>query len=144
MSHNKYNVHLAGFLVTRVKEKNALKCMNKIAKGWSGVHNYNKAVNVRIWILRKPSEFDVQILKIHEQYVHCHVQNKHYDFKCSLTAVYGKNAIEERRCLWDSLGEIHQSIQGPWFITADFNAIMKYDDRIHGALVQYTEIRDLK
>lgn len=59
MFYNKYNVYLVGFFVIRVKEKNVLKCMNKIVKGWSGVYNYNKVVNVRIWILRKLFEFDV-------------------------------------------------------------------------------------
>lgn len=58
----KYNVQLAGLLETRVKERNAPKCLNKIAKGYNSVNNYNEAINGRIWIIWKPSDYDVQII----------------------------------------------------------------------------------
>lgn len=61
-----YKVYLVGLFEIRVKERNVIKCMSRIVKGWNGVYNYVEVVNGRIWFIWKVLDFDVIVLSIYE------------------------------------------------------------------------------
>lgn len=134
---------LAGVLETRVKEPNAQKCIDKIARGWQCCCNYPMAYNGRIWLLWKAAEVDVQVIRVHSQFIHCKVTGRNFDFSCALSVVYGKNSVEEREDLWTGLKEVGTGFTDPWYVCGDFNVVLTTRDRINGHIVTESECRGL-
>ncbi|KAF6139175.1 hypothetical protein GIB67_023228 [Kingdonia uniflora] len=53
--------------------------------------------------------------------------------------VYGSNSVAGRNVMWEDLYNVHKSIQKPWLIVRDFNAVFCNEDKLGGRAVQ-TEI----
>lgn len=140
--HKKSKLSVAGLLETRVKEVKANKIVPKVARGWSWVSNYQVAQNGHIWALWREELVDLQVLQIHEQFIHCKITDRRSDFDTLITFVYGKNNIEDRKSLWTALASLQSGINEPWCLYRDFNAVMDYSNRIDGSNVTNAEIKD--
>lgn len=57
--------------------------------------------------------------------------------------MYAKNRVLERVELWNELEVIGSSIQEPWILSGDFNAILSSDDRM-GTHITPSEIQDFR
>lgn len=60
----------------------------------------------------------------------------------ALTVVYGFNAIEQRRSLWEEIKCLSQGTSMPWVIGGDFNAVLTPQDRLCGNPISSAEIQD--
>ncbi|KAK4381151.1 hypothetical protein Sango_2996400 [Sesamum angolense] len=89
----------------------------KTDKDYSGPGN-------RIWIAWNDDIIDVDILNIGSQFVHCHVLKHDMHEPIFLTIVYGANEVSARRELWQGLTELAVSVNLPWLVGGDFNAVL--------------------
>ncbi|XP_059281084.1 uncharacterized protein LOC132034737 [Lycium ferocissimum] len=66
-----------------------------------GLHtNYQKGVNGRIWVLWDNACYDVQVLQVEDQLIHCLVEDVIQYYKWLVTVVYGFNTRALRKTLW--------------------------------------------
>ncbi|XP_021734452.1 uncharacterized protein LOC110701169 [Chenopodium quinoa] len=85
----------------------------------------------------------VNVLKIHEQFIHCCVLSKDLSTQIHLTVIYGLLSIHDRLPMWEEIRNI--SIQhSPWLCAGDFNSILHTSDRLHGTDVTDYETRDFQ
>lgn len=112
-------MNFAGILETRLKENKARDIVNKVAKNWWWVHNYSEDNKGRIWVVWKATEVDVQVLNIHAQFIHCRISDRQTDLSSLVTVIHGKNAIDERKVMWNDLTTIGQNITEPWALCRD-------------------------
>lgn len=60
------------------------------------MHNYNGDSNGRIWLLWK-AHLKVHILEVHEQYIHCLVEDPGVQISLYVTIVYARNKMQKKR-----------------------------------------------
>nr|XP_016449430.1 PREDICTED: uncharacterized protein LOC107774419 [Nicotiana tabacum] len=110
------NIKFAGMIETRVKEQKAKGVSHHIAPGWEILYNYNVAVNGRIWVIWDTSYYSVKLIKAEAHVIHCVVKDIRKDHEYAVSIVYGFNAVEKRKQLWENLIEIDQMTSIPWVI----------------------------
>ncbi|KAK4383216.1 hypothetical protein Sango_2797800 [Sesamum angolense] len=116
---------------TRVRVQNAVTVQNSILQNWSWFTDYN-GPGGRIWLAWLPSEVEVDILQVDNQYIHCKVTNKKEHTKCLKTMLYGEYDLIPRRSLWRCIQQLATDIcDDPWLITGDFNAVID-DSEVSG------------
>ena len=71
----------------------------------------------------KADALTVDIVSVHEQFIHCLVHSKDLQHSIACTIVYGLNTVEERKGLWTSLQGLNVQ-QLPWLIAGDFHAVL--------------------
>ena len=59
-----------------------------------------------------------------------------------VTFVYGQNTVNGRLPLWAVLIRLAETIQGPWCVMGDFNAVLRSGERIGGEDIQQNEVVD--
>ncbi|XP_021732888.1 uncharacterized protein LOC110699669 [Chenopodium quinoa] len=85
----------------------------------------------------------VNVLKIHEQFIHFSVLSKDLSTQIQLTIIYGFHSIHDRLPMWEGIRNI--SIQHfPWLCAGDFNSVLNTSDRLHGTDVTDYETRDFQ
>lgn len=90
------------------------------------------------------SNAEVEILKRHEQYIHCKIKDIDQTSQILLTLVYGLHTVTSRQPLWQELRLLAGCCQlEDWVVMGDFNDLMNVIDRENGNPVTYAEIRDL-
>jgi len=62
--------------------------------------------------------------------------------KFLITFIYGRNLEEQRGPLWEDIRNLSHSLEDPWRILGDFNAVLHQGDRIGGVVVTNGETRD--
>ncbi|XP_019265614.1 PREDICTED: uncharacterized protein LOC109243167 [Nicotiana attenuata] len=134
------HITLAGFVKTRVKQHKASVIAPKIAHNWELVHNYDQAANGRIWIMFDTNTWQVDTVVKDAQFIHCNVTSTNVN--CAMIVTYGYNSVDLRKGLWHKLKILAQSINQPWFIWGDFNAIKTTQDRISRQEVTLADIQD--
>lgn len=121
------NISLVGLLETRVKKHKASRISRAVCRNWTWAFNYDFHYNGRIWVGWNPSVWNVAILFVSSQIVHCKVQQ--INSNCSdflVSFVYGMNTTVERRDLWRQLSS--NSSHHRWCILGDFNVIKNLDE----------------
>ncbi|XP_019253965.1 PREDICTED: uncharacterized protein LOC109232665 [Nicotiana attenuata] len=108
-------------------------------KGWNYATNYQDASNGRIWFTWDSQWYNVTILSVAAQFIHCLVQDRVGIIDCAVTAIYGYNTIEQRKLLWSGLKDI---AAGDTKICGDFNAVLYTNDRLMGNPITYIEVQD--
>lgn len=108
------------------------------------LHNYNNAMNGRIWILWDDNVYKIDQLTQGSQYIHCHVTSRDKKVECYMTVVYGFNTMDLRKSLWAELRIIAGSIDKPWLIWGDFNALLHCQDRLHEHPITRAKIIDFE
>lgn len=79
-----------------------------------------------IWILWK-EEVNMELLDSHPQFIHLEVKDQ-TRWPWNVSVVYGSPSLHLRHRLWNSLSRKNISINGPWLVAGDFNAIISNDE----------------
>ncbi|XP_050207530.1 uncharacterized protein LOC126656948 [Mercurialis annua] len=90
--------------VNSVKFDKVWNCLKSKIPGWGVINNYSCSSIGRIWIIFNKSEIDVDILAVHNQFIHWRVKNDRLSFLC--TVVYGSYMAVERVNLWNTLDRV--------------------------------------
>lgn len=114
--------HIAGARAQSVCDRIGFgRCFRVEAQGFQG----------GIWVLWRPEEVKVNIIRHHEQYVTMEVrQHRHHTWL--LTVVYASPHVNLRETLWIELLSFAQQCTHPWPVTGDFNDTISLDERNHG------------
>lgn len=116
------SVSLVGLLETRVKEHKASRICRNICKNWTWAFNYDHHCNGRIWVGWNPSIWNVAILFVSSQLIHCKINQLNSTNQPFLVSfVYGLNSYIKRRDLWRDLVSLSPS--DCWCLLGDFNVI---------------------
>ncbi|XP_062114372.1 uncharacterized protein LOC133825450 [Humulus lupulus] len=132
-------IGLGDFLETKLRGNKIEDMMKIVFVSWDCFSG--PAIEGRTLLVWKVDYVYVTVLQENEQFVHCHVKimGKPQDF--CLTFVYGRNKVEERKCLWHSFSLLVFLVQ-PWLLAGDFNVVFDYDDRLGGRSVTELEMED--
>ena len=101
-------------------------------KDGNGSHNFQLSTNGRIWVAWKPGQYNVQIISMAEQYIHCKVTQVTKMKGFFITFVYGANQEGQRRDLWEALKTIAKAMQEACCILGDFNSVLHPGDKMGG------------
>ncbi|XP_021764051.1 uncharacterized protein LOC110728715 [Chenopodium quinoa] len=105
--------------------------------------NYDHSPKGRICLGWNADRVTINVLKIHEQFIHCSVSSKGLSTQIHLTVVYGLHSIHDRLPMWEGIRNI--SIQhSPWLCAGDFNSVLHTSDRLHGTNVTDYDTRDFQ
>ncbi|XP_074283135.1 uncharacterized protein LOC141607680 [Silene latifolia] len=132
-----------GLLETRVKTPSINKVQLGLGDHWQFLNNNEVREGGRIWVVWDNSMFDVIVLIKTAQVLHLSVTCVQNNFTWQCSVVYGFNKNADWKELWQSLLDIHSSIQGPWMVMGDFNNVLNMDERI-GAPVTVAEVKDFQ
>ncbi|XP_048498200.1 uncharacterized protein LOC104901151 [Beta vulgaris subsp. vulgaris] len=138
---NSHAVGLVSLLETKVKARILGMVYQRVFPGWCFTSNSSMHDGGRILLAWKATSFNVTIVKITSQLIHCLVQpiGKTTGFYCSL--VYAYNDRKGREELWKDLRSV--STSDPWLLSGDLNCVMNTDERI-GATVREVEMVDIR
>ncbi|XP_074304625.1 uncharacterized protein LOC141639376 [Silene latifolia] len=129
--HNN-GVGLFGLLETKLKPGTLLKRDTSICDGWSVSTNCSWHKGGRIWILWKPSLFDIQFLSYSAQHIHMLVSSQTDGKKFLFIMVYAFNGLYERVEIWNILKGIAGECNDPWLWLGDFNTVLSLVERLGG------------
>ncbi|XP_060178097.1 uncharacterized protein LOC132608034 [Lycium barbarum] len=110
----KNKVDLFGCFETTVNVSKAQRIIQKVARDWNYCCNYPLGLNGRVCLLWK-RHLRVQILQIHEQFIHCLVEDPAAQFSTLL---------------------VRAQIHTAWLLSGDFNNILSTDDNISQPVIQ--------
>ncbi|XP_019260386.1 PREDICTED: uncharacterized protein LOC109238392 [Nicotiana attenuata] len=130
-------------LETKIKRTKAQQASLNLCTGWSFSTNLHKHPRGRIWLLWKPHIYEVDIITVTAQIIHCQVKHGGRNEMMHITVVYGFDDQALRRNLWEEIRKLYSQVQGPWSVMGDFNCVLHKEERI-GSPVTVTEIRDFK
>ncbi|XP_074305864.1 uncharacterized protein LOC141641086 [Silene latifolia] len=130
--HNN-GVGLFGLLETKLKPGNLLKKNTSICDGWSVSTNCSWHKGGRIWVLWKPSLFDIQFLSYSAQHIHMLVHSQIDDKRFYLTFIYSYNDLNGRIELWHFLKKFSEECNAPWLWLGDFNTVLSPVERLGGS-----------
>ncbi|XP_062113344.1 uncharacterized protein LOC133824476 [Humulus lupulus] len=107
--------------------------------GWD---YYNSpATEGRILVLWRRSFVNVQVLLVHQQFVHCLVKFSGLQQDLVITFVYGFSLLAERLDMWRGLSSL-SILNLPWLVVGDFNSVFDFDDRVGGREIGANELVD--
>ncbi|TYG61962.1 hypothetical protein ES288_D07G190900v1, partial [Gossypium darwinii] len=84
-----------------------------------------------IWVLWD-DKTEVDVLRVHPQFVHVRIWDTQGQMPFLCTAVYGKPQKSMREYLWEELEIVAINVVEPWLMAGDFNAILWYNERQGG------------
>lgn len=129
------NPEIAILIETRVKENKEDVVRTKLEIRGSFIDNYNKYDNGRLWVYWNNDNVDIKVVKVTNQIIHYGFYVIKGNWKYWMTIIYALNHLERRKKLWQDVKDIHNQQQGPWFLTGDFNNVLKSQDIIGGKVV---------
>jgi len=65
-------VGLVGLLETKIKEVKVNSVAANVFPGWRWVNNFSQAFKGRIWVAWMPSCYNVKLVALSDQFIHCH------------------------------------------------------------------------
>lgn len=114
---------------TKVKQEKAVSIAQLICPGCNFIGNYEATASGRIWLLYR-GHLVVNIHEVTSQVIRCHVCCSISKEYCFVSNVYAADLYTQREKLWNSLKRVkHNMIAAPWLLMADFNVILKIEDR---------------
>lgn len=140
----KHNLDFLGVIETKLKLPMLDCLMRNYLPRWNQVNNFDIIRGGRILILWNPSKFDLNVISMSPQNVHCKIVCRETHVSFFVTVVYGLHTVVKRRGLWESLLQIGESQLEPWLILGDFNSIKAPEEKIRGAVVTAYEMKDFQ
>ncbi|MDV3166622.1 MAG: hypothetical protein Q8807_03105 ['Waltheria sp.' little leaf phytoplasma] len=135
----KLKVDVVFLLETRVKYSKMGSIVERWFKGWSYLHNYDHAVNGRIWVLWK-SSVDIRVLDMNDQCITMTLVKLGMGLVVSV--VYGSNLGSERRRLWEFLRQVYGGMDAcPWIVAGDFNVVASIEESSEHLLAEINSVR---
>ena len=138
----RHRVGLIGFLETKVQNSKIDDVMHRVCPNWTWIHNATTEERGRIILSWHPRKYRVKIIHINDQIIHGEATHLPTGRSFFISYIYGRNLVEQRLPLWESLRSISNSIDDPWCVMGDFNSILNLEDRIGGTTVTENETRD--
>ena len=136
------NLNVFALLETRVKMHNSIKIRNKFGNKLIWDDNYDHSHRGRIWLAWDPAKLGITIYSKSSQFLHGLMVDKSNGMHNWFTIVYGLHTVETRKPLWQDLMAINDTMNSPWCVMGDFNAVALVDDRLNGANVNTSETQD--
>ena len=129
------NLSLLAVLESQVCASKLDEKCDKIFGSWKWVaNNRNKGNTTRIIVGWNSNWFDVNLIDLNDQVIHCKISfpsNNKYVF-CSF--VYAANKYIDRRVLWSSLKHFKDFVcDDPWIIGGDFNVMLNLNESTVGS-----------
>ncbi|XP_062093552.1 uncharacterized protein LOC133799565 [Humulus lupulus] len=135
----KNKVGVGAILETKMKGIRVQELMTNEFRNWDF---YTSPVTEgRILIIWRKVFVKVSVLEENNQFIHCLIKMTGHKHPFSVTFVYGRNTLEERKALWQGLSQIDRPVSS-WMILGDFNAIFTAKDRSGGKPVSKMELLD--
>lgn len=117
-------------LETRVSGGNADWVIKRI--GWKYSHRVEAyGFSGGIWILWN-DKVNVRILGSDFQFVHMEFKFPDLDDWILFIGVYGSPKREVRKDLWKNLGDLARTVNCPWLLAGDFNAMLCEEEKKGG------------
>ena len=138
----KHRVGMIGFLETKVQNSNIDAVMHRVCPNWTWIHNATTEERGRIILSWHPRKYRVKVIYISDQIIHGEATHLPTGRRFFISFIYGRNLVEQRLPLWESLRTISNSINDPWCVMGDFNSILNQEDRIGGTIVTESETKD--
>ncbi|XP_062119032.1 uncharacterized protein LOC133832740 [Humulus lupulus] len=136
---SRFKVGVGGFVETKMKGLKILDFMEKKLPNWDF---YTSLVTEgRILIVWRKVFVKLTIIEDSPQFVLCLVSMVGQQHRFYVTFVYGFNAIEGRRSLWEGLLRL-SLVHEAWIILGDFNAPFSGMDRAGGNPISGVELVD--
>lgn len=82
-------VGLVGLLETKAKKKNVDKVAAHVFLGWRWINKFSQASKGRLWVAWKPSNYNVKLLDLSDQFIHCQALRMSTKEQFYITFVYG-------------------------------------------------------
>ncbi|XP_021729890.1 uncharacterized protein LOC110696864 [Chenopodium quinoa] len=138
-----HSIEVIGLLETKVKQGKFKTLQKKFRLSWSWVDNYSYSQKGRIWVRWNSDVINLDVLTVHEQFIHCAVSHRDSTAPILCTFVYGLHSIHDRKALWTGIQTLGLQ-QDPWICVGDFNSVLCSADRINGNPVSDYEVRDFQ
>ncbi|XP_062103371.1 uncharacterized protein LOC133814426 [Humulus lupulus] len=119
-----------GQVLSKVKAKNLGSLYIQHFAGWCFTTNLAYHPGGRIVLPWNPIMFDLDIERCSSQMIHYLVTPKH-GAGFEVTFVYAFNESGGREFLWQDLKDLSVTMDGPWVMLGDFNAVLFPEERIH-------------
>lgn len=111
-------------------------------KEWVFEDNFHTACNGRILLAWNPSRLVVNVSHVEPQVIQATVECLSMGNKFQLALCYGRNQLQDRRQLWDSLINSFD-LELPLLVCGDMNNVMDFDELVGGRPPIEREIREL-
>jgi len=108
----KQGVGLVVLVETKVKKENISRVANKLFMGWRWYTNMDSNHEVRIWIVWREQDYQMQVMREREWIVHYKAIYNSTQKHFSISFVYGLNSIAQRQMLWSEMKSIADIVQG--------------------------------
>ncbi|KAL0416380.1 UNVERIFIED_CONTAM: putative ribonuclease H protein [Sesamum latifolium] len=96
--------------------------------GWNWFVDPNESGN-RIWLAWDTSEVVVDILSVHEQYIHYRILSLRTRTDFLVTIAYGLNHVVSHRALWPQLVTTMEDVgEEPWLVLGHFNTVLDHSE----------------
>lgn len=137
----KNNINFFGLLETKLNSSNLELFKKNTVKDWGFVDNFSVARNGRILLTWNPARLILNIVSIEAQVIHTKVECQGTGNRFHVATCYGRNQLQERRELWDSLIENCPSDE-PLLVCGDFNNVLDFEERKGGRPPIEREVRE--
>ncbi|XP_073021246.1 uncharacterized protein [Primulina eburnea] len=111
-------------------------------QGMHVVNNFHLSPKGRIFVLWNPLVVDLDVIGLHEQYIHVRITCRRTQHTFYATFVYGLNTICQRRLLWNDLISFGTTCREPWMLLGDFNNVLSQEEKLGGLKVKNYETKD--
>ncbi|XP_021767723.1 uncharacterized protein LOC110732113 [Chenopodium quinoa] len=138
-----HSVDVISLLETKFKLKNVSSYQKKFCPSWLWVCNYDYSPKGRIWIGWNADRVTINVLQVHEQFIHCLVSTRDFSMQIQLTVTYGLHSIHDRLPMWEGIRNL-SILHSPLLCAGDFNSMLCSLDRLYGNDVTNYETRDFK
>lgn len=126
-----YNASLIFLLETHASGQMAIKQAKKT--GFSGQFIVDsRGQSDGIWCLWDANSWKVEVIESSNQFIHLQVSWKGH-ITWFVTVVYASTRVVRRQELWDDLSRLANTMDGPWVVLGDFNAILADHERRAGS-----------
>ncbi|KAL2237664.1 UNVERIFIED_CONTAM: hypothetical protein Sindi_0958100 [Sesamum indicum] len=120
---DEFRLQFLGLFETRTRINNVVAIQSYLLPHWKWFVDYGLIGN-RIWIAWNENSIDVEVVNCGTQFIHCIIYIRSLHESVAITVIYGATEVAERRELWNYLETIAmQSVDIPWLIGGDFNAV---------------------
>lgn len=136
------NMDIFGLLETKLTMSTLGDFKKNNLKNLSFIENFSTARNGRILLVWNPARLDVNVSIVEPQVIHAKVECLVSGNKFHLAMCYGRNHLQDRHELWDSLIS-HAPTDEPLLVCGDFNNVMEQDERIVVCPPIEREVREL-
>ncbi|XP_057950992.1 uncharacterized protein LOC131145824 [Malania oleifera] len=134
-----------GILETKLTEDKLMEMMNRKARTWEQLNNFETHRGGRIAVIWNPKKIQVHWAQKSPQAVHCIGKCNVIGKKFLVSFIYGFNSLVGRRELWKDLIQTGNNQPMPWVVLGDFNCVLCAEEKrnvVPPTVYKMKDIRD--